>query len=316
MRDKIKVGISACLLGEKVRYDGGHKLDGFLRDTLGQFVEWVPVCPEVECGLTVPREAMRLVGEINNPRLVTQKTKIDYTQKMSAWAKNRVKELAKNDMCGFVFKTRSPSSGMQNVKVYNDKGFAVNKGVGIFAQIFMDAFPFMPVEDEGRLHDPLLRENFIERIFVFKRWQDLIADNQTIKGLIDFHSDHKLLIMSHSTKTLSALGKIVADSKKYPKEKLFFEYMQTMLSGLKLQASGKKHTNVLQHILGYFKKDLDPDEKKEALAIIEDYHKGYVPLIVPIVLMQHYIRKYDKAYLKRQYYLHPHPVELVLRNHV
>lgn len=316
MRDKIKVGISACLLGEKVRYDGGHKLDGFLRDTLGQFVEWVPVCPEVECGLTIPREAMRLVCEIDNPRLVTQKTGIDYTLKMSIWAKNRVKELAKNDLCGFVFKTRSPSSGMQNVKVYNDKGFAVNKGVGIFARIFMDAFPFMPVEDEGRLHDLSLRENFIVRLFVFKRWQELIANNKTIKGLIDFHSDHKLLIMSHSTKTLSALGKIVADSKKYPKEKLFFEYMQTMLSGLKLQASVKKHTNVLQHILGYFKKDLDLDEKKEALAIIEEYHKGYVPLIVPIVLMQHYIRKYDKAYLKRQYYLHPHPVELVLRNHV
>ncbi|MBU1043094.1 MAG: DUF523 and DUF1722 domain-containing protein [Candidatus Omnitrophica bacterium] len=316
MADKIKVGISACLLGEKVRYDGGHKLDRFLRDTLGKFVEWVPVCPEVECGLTIPREAMRLVGEINNPRLLTQKTGIDHTQKMSAWAQKKVKELAAMNLSGFVFKAKSPSSGMQNVKVYNDKGFAVNKGVGVFARIFRQTFPFMPVEEEGRLHDPELRENFIEKLFVFQRWQELIANKKTSKGLIDFHSDHKLLLMAHSSKVLSALGKIVANAKEYKKEKLFDAYMQTMLAGLSLLPTVNKNTNVLEHILGYFKQDLSSEEKQEAVEVIENYHKGYVPLIVPIVLLQHYVRKYNKAYLKRQYYLHPHPIELILRNHV
>ncbi len=316
MADKIKVGISTCLLGENVRYDGGHKLDRFLRDTLGQFVEWVPVCPEVECGLSVPREAMRLVGSIDNPRLVTQKTGIDYTRKMVSWAEGRVGELARLDLCGFVFKTGSPSSGMQSVKLYNEKGFAAKKGVGMFAKVFMRAFPLMPVEDDGRLHDPALRENFIERLFVYKRWQDLLKVSKTIKGLVEFHTDHKLLIMAHSPKTLSLLGKIVAKAKDYTKEDLFKDYGETLLTGLKAQASVKKNTNVLQHILGHFRKELSGDEKKEALEVIEDYHKGYVPLMVPIVLLQHYVRKYDKEYLKRQYYLNPHPVELMLRNHV
>ncbi len=316
MLEKVKVGISKCLLGENVRYDGGHKLDRFLRDTLGQFVEWVPVCPEVECGLSTPREAMRLVGDVNSPRLLTQKTGIDHTQRMVSWAQKRVRELAEQELCGFVFKTDSPSSGMRSVKVYNEKGYAEKKGIGMFARIFMETFPYMPVEDEGRLHDPGLREKFIERLFVFKRWQDMLKKNKTVNGLIEFHSDHKLLIMSHCSKTLSALGKIVASAKKIDQDNLFREYMEKLLSGLKLNTSVKKNTNVLQHILGYFKKDLSADEKQEALEVIGDYHKGYIPLIVPVVLLQHYVCKYDKGYLKRQYYLNPHPIELMLRNHV
>jgi len=314
--NKLKVGISKCLLGENVRYDGGHKLDRFLRDTLGQFVEWVPVCPEVECGLSVPREAMRLVGDLDNPRLLTQKTVIDHTERMQSWAKKRVKALAEEGLCGYIFKIGSPSSGMRDIKVYNEKGYAVKKGVGLFARIFMDTFPLMPVEDDGRLHDPALREKFIERIFVFQRWQELFKNNRTVAGLVEFHAQHKLLIMAHSHKAVSVLGSMVAHAKGQDKDVLFNEYIATLLDCLKLNSTVRKNTNVLQHIMGYFKKHLTHDEKQEALEVIEQYHKGYVPLIVPITLLQHYVRKYEIGYLKQQHYLHPHPNELMLRNHV
>ncbi len=316
MTDKIRLGISSCLLGEQVRYDRGHKLDHFLTDTLGRFVEWVPVCPEVEYGLPVPREAMRLVGLPENPRLVTRKTGIDHTEGMKKWARKRLAELEKKDLCGFVFKSRSPSSGMTGVKVYSDSGMPSKKGRGIFAREFMDQFPLMPVEDDGRMHDPKLRENFIERIFVYKRWKDLLANGRAAKDLVSFHTDHKYLIMAHSPKHLSQLGKIVAHTKSYKRSELFHAYFGSMMKGLRMEATVKKNVNVLTHMLGYFKEVLTPDEKKELLEIIDNYHKGLVPLIVPVTLIQHYVRKYEEPYLKRQYYLHPHPMELMLRNHV
>jgi uncharacterized protein YbbK (DUF523 family) len=175
VEQKIQIGISSCLLGEMVRYDGGHKLDHYLKDTLGQFVTWMPVCPEVESGLTVPREAMRLVGNPESPRLVTIRSGINYTDRMLTWAKNRLYELEAQDLCGFIFKSRSPSSGMRGVKVYTNEGMSTNqKGIGIFAKAFIDYFPLIPVEDDGRLHDPKLRENFIERVFVYHRWKNFL----------------------------------------------------------------------------------------------------------------------------------------------
>lgn len=173
--EKIKLGISTCLLGENVRYDGGHKLDQFLMNTLGQYVEYIPVCPEVECGLGVPRESMHLEGDPDSPRLVTTRTKQDMTDRMVQWARKRVVELEKEDLCGFIFKSNSPSSGMERVRVYNEKGMPVKKGIGIFAGIFMDRFPLLPAEEEGRLHDPELRENFVERIFTLKQWREVLA---------------------------------------------------------------------------------------------------------------------------------------------
>jgi uncharacterized protein YbgA (DUF1722 family)/uncharacterized protein YbbK (DUF523 family) len=316
MEDKIRLGISSCLLGEKVRYDGGHKLDHYLKDTLGQFVEWTPVCPEVECGLTVPREAMHLAGTTETPRLVTRKTGTDYTGLMQQWAEGRIEELEKEDLCGFIFKSRSPSSGMRGVKVYNPSGIPSTSGVGIFARAYMEHFPLMPVEDDGRLNDPYLRENFIERIFVFKRWKGLVRKGGRIRDLVDFHSDHKLLILSHSPRHYSALGRLVANAKDYQMESLQSDYLKILMEGLKLLATVKKNTNVLHHMMGYFKKQLQHDEKKEMIEVIEEYHRGLVPLVVPIVLVRHYARKYDEPYLKRQYYLNPHPVELMLRNHV
>ncbi|MBA4371724.1 MAG: DUF1722 domain-containing protein [Thermodesulfovibrio sp.] len=324
METAIKVGISACLLGEKVRYDGGHKLDHFLKDTLGQFVEWIPVCPEVECGLPVPREAMRLTGDPDRPRLVTVRTGIDHTDRMKRWAEDRLIKLCQEDLCGFIFKSRSPSSGMRGVKVYGISGdvsggaagIPSRAGVGLFAEAFMKHFRMMPVEDEGRLNDPSLRENFIERIFIFKRWKSFLQYDGSLKGLVDFHADHKLSILSHSTRHYTDLGRLVAHAREYKTDILHEKYLVLLMEGLKLLATSRKNTNVLQHMMGYFKKQLTPPEKNELMEVIGDYHNGLLPLIVPIVLIRHYVQKYDEPYLKRQYYLHPHPTELSLRNHV
>lgn len=315
MREKIRLGISSCLLGNRVRYDGQHKLDHFLVDVLGQYVEWVPVCPEVECGLPVPREAMRLVGDPEHPRLVTIKTRTDHTDRMLQWASRRARELDREDLCGFVFKSRSPSSGMKSVKVYNDDGMPSQTGVGLFAKAFMDRFPLLPVEDEGRLNDALLRENFIERIFAFHRWKTFRNGDGSLKGLIRFHTEHKLLLMAHSPKHYQLLGKLVADTKSLPKNALLDEYSWLFFEGLAMLATNRKHTNVLQHMMGYFRKRLSSDEKAELGDIIKAYHAGMVPLIVPVTLINHYVRKYDEPYLKQQVYLNPHPYELKLRNH-
>jgi uncharacterized protein YbgA (DUF1722 family)/uncharacterized protein YbbK (DUF523 family) len=315
---KIRLGISACLLGQEVRFDGGHQLDRFITDTLGQYVEFVPVCPEVECGLGIPREAMRLVGDPDAPRLMTVRTKVDHTERMVSWANKRVRELELEGLCGFIFKSKSPSSGMERVRVYSEppQGSPVSKGVGMFARVFMEHFPLLPVEEEGRLHDPVLRENFIERIFVFQRWRELLAVKTGLGGLVTFHTRHKLLIFAHSTEHYRELGKLVARGKELPAPELYKRYQSGLMEALRLKATAKKNTNVLHHLMGYFKRDLAADEKHELLEIIDNYHQGFVPLVVPVTLINHYVRKYHQPYLQEQLYLHPHPVELQLRNHV
>jgi uncharacterized protein YbgA (DUF1722 family)/uncharacterized protein YbbK (DUF523 family) len=315
---KIRLGISACLLGQEVRFDGGHQLDRFITATLGRYVEFVPVCPEVECGLGVPREAMRLVGDPEAPRLMTVRTKIDHTERMVTWAQKRVQELEPEDLCGFIFKSKSPSSGMERVRVYSEppQGAPVIKGVGMFARIFMGHFPLLPVEDEGRLHDPVLRENFIERLFVFQRWRELLAAKTGLGGLVAFHTRHKLLILAHSPEHYRELGKLVAAAKELPAAALYGRYQSRLMEALRLKATPKKNTNVLHHLMGYFKKELTAEEKQELLEIIDNYHQGYVPLVVPVTLINHYVRKYHQPYLTEQVYLHPHPAELQLRNHV
>ncbi len=312
---RIKLGISRCLLGEKVRYDGGHKQDHFLTDTLGPYVEWVGVCPEVECGLPVPREAMRLVGDSDSPRLKTIQTNIDHTDRMLSWAEKRLSNLAHGQLCGFVFKSKSPSSGLERVKVYASSGMPSYKGTGLFARAFMDRFPLIPVEDEGRLHDPSLRENFMERVFIYHRWQTLVAGDTSLKGLIDFHTDHKLLLLAHSPKHYTALGRLVATAKD-SLEEIHDDYARLLMEAVRFIATPRKNTNVLMHMAGYFKKNLSSDEKAELTEVISQYHRGLVPLIVPITLLQHYVRKYGETYLSRQRYLNPHPMELMLRNHV
>lgn len=315
MNEKIKLGVSACLLGQEVRFDGGHKRDRFITDILSQYVEYVPVCPEVEYGLGIPRETLRLVGDPASPRLVTTKTHRDHTDGMSQYAHKRALELKNENLCGFIFKSKSPSSGMERVKVYSDKGIPINKGVGIFAGVFMAHFPLIPVEEEGRLHDPKLRENFIECIFTLKRWREALVGQRPLKTLVDFHTRHKLLIMSHSPKHYRSMGKLVAAGKQYPLGELFATYETLLMEAMKLKTTIKKNINVQQHIMGYFKRQLSSDEKQEMLEIMGNYRDENVPLIVPITLLNHYVRKYGEPYLSRQFYLNPHPIELHLRNH-
>jgi len=314
--ERIKLGISACLLGHKVRFDAGHKLDPFIKDTLGQYVEFIPVCPEVECGLGVPREAMRLVRAEDFIRLQTIKTKIDHTERMLTWAQEKLRLLEKEDLCGFIFKSRSPSCGMERVKVYSHDGVPSKIGRGIFAKAFMEHFPLVPTEEEGRLFDPGLRENFIERIFTLKRWRDTKGKAFTLKRLVEFHTQHKLLIFSHSEKHLREMGRLVAQGNLLSIEDLIEHYEKLLMDALRLKATKKKHYNVMLHIMGYFKKLISPDEKQELLEVLAHYLKGYVPLIVPITLLNHYVRKYKEPYLQQQVYLNPHPVSLQLRNHV
>jgi uncharacterized protein YbgA (DUF1722 family)/uncharacterized protein YbbK (DUF523 family) len=316
MEKKIRLGVSACLLGEKVRFDGGHKLDRFLTETLGQYVDYIPVCPEVECGMTVPRESMHLEGDPESPRLVTTKTKIDKTRQMLDWARARVGQLESEDLSGFIFKSDSPSSGMERVKVYDEHGMPAKKGIGLFARAFMDHFPLLPVEEEGRLHDPALRENFVERVFALARWREAMEKKRSGGGLVEFHTKHKLLILAHSTEDYRELGRLVARVKQVPLSGLLEEYQKRLLEALKRKATPRKHANVLMHILGYFKDQLSAEEKAELLEIIELHRKEVLPLIVPVTLINHYVRKYRQPYLAGQYYLNPHPIELQLRNHV
>jgi uncharacterized protein YbgA (DUF1722 family) len=259
---------------------------------------------------------MHLEGNPDSPHLVTIRTKQDMTDRMVRWANKRVLELEKEDLCGFIFKSNSPSSGMERVRVYNENRMSVKKGVGIFARIFMDHFRLLPVEDEGRLHNPGLRENFIERIFTLKRWREIIGKKESRRDIMDFHTKHKLLILAHSPTHYQTMGKLVAQAKGFSLKELYQRYRILLMESLELKTTQKKNSNVLHHMMGYFKKQLSSDEKRELLEVIDFYRKGYIPLIVPVTLINHYVRKYDQPYLKQQIYLNPHPLELQLRNHV
>ncbi len=315
MGGSIAVGVSACLLGEKVRYDGGHKHDRYITDTLGRFFSFVPVCPEVESGMGIPREAMRLEGEPAAPRLMTRVTRIDRTGQMLSFCRAKVSELEKEDLCGFIFKKGSPSSGLFRVKVYQDDGPA-RTGSGLFAAAVTRHFPLLPVEEEGRLNDPDIRENFIERVFSYRRWMDFLLDRPDPGRLVHFHTSHKLLIMAHSPARYREMGTLVANAGGMKRQELFQTYEKRFMSALISHATVKKNSNVLMHIMGYFKKELSHAEKAELLGVIGQYHDRLVPLIVPLTLLKHYVNKYDQQYLKQQVYLSPHPAELMLRNHV
>lgn len=316
MTEKIKIGISSCLLGNNVRWNGGHQRDRYLTDTLGQYVEWVPVCPEVEVGLGIPRETLRLVGDPEKPRLVTTKTGVDHTAGMKKWARQRLGKLAKENLCGFIFKSDSPSSGMVRVKVYSEKGMPQKKGVGIFARAFMDRFPLIPVEEDGRLRNPSIRENFIDQVFTLKRWRETRRRRSCVGNVVDFHSRNKLVLMAHSPKHMKQMGALAARGKKMGCSMLYGSYEKLLLDALRLKSTVKKNYNVLQHVMGYFRKQLTPDEKQELLEVMGHYKQSLVPLVVPLTLFRHYVRKYDQPYLREQTWLNPHPVDLKLHNHV
>jgi uncharacterized protein YbgA (DUF1722 family)/uncharacterized protein YbbK (DUF523 family) len=311
---RIRIGISSCLLGVEVRYDGGHKEDRYITGTLGRHFEWVAVCPEFEAGLGVPREAMRLEGGAAAPRLLTIRTRIDHTRAMETFARRRVRELAALDLDGFIFKQDSPSCGMERVRVYGGGGgMPVGRGAGLFARAFIERFPLVPVEEEGRLGDPSLRENFIERVFCHWRWRRLVRAGFTRGRLVAFHTAHKLVLLAHSPRHYQELGRLVAGAAAMRLSELAVRYGELFTEALKVKSTRRKHTNVLMHMAGYFKAQLAREERAEISGVIEDYHRGLVPLIVPITLIRHHLRKLDVSYLREQVYLNPHPKELMLR---
>jgi uncharacterized protein YbgA (DUF1722 family)/uncharacterized protein YbbK (DUF523 family) len=312
----LRLGISRCLLGEEVRFDGGHRRDAFLTEVLGRYVEWVPVCPEVEAGLGTPREAMRLVGNPQSPRLVTIERRIDHTRALETMTTNRIEGLKNLDLSGYVFKKSSPSCGIARVRLYNEHGVPSRKGVGLFARAFIEQFPLIPVEEEGRLCEPTLRENFIERVFCYRRWQDLVQSGVTRQALTQFHTIHKYLLLAHSPQQYEVLGRLIGQAHQHRPKELANRYGELFMNTLAVKATVHKHVNVLQHILGYFKERLGAHEKAELLSVIGDYHHGLTPLLVPLTLIKHYVQSFDVSYIRDQVYLNPHSKELMLRNHV
>jgi uncharacterized protein YbgA (DUF1722 family)/uncharacterized protein YbbK (DUF523 family) len=312
----IRIGISSCLLGEKVRFDSGHKRDPFIVDTLGQFFHWVPVCPEMEIGLGTPRETLRLVGEPEAPRLVATRSQSDHTATMRRYATERLAALAELGLHGYILKKDSPSCGMEHVRVYAENGAAQRNGRGLFAQALMQRFPLLPVEEEGRLHDMRLRENFIERVFAYHRWQAFVASRPAPKDVVQFHTRHKMTLMAHSRKHYQQLGQLVAQAGKHAMPDLLRDYGTMLMEGLAVKATPKKHANVLSHLQGHLKKHLDAADKEELVACIENYRQGLVPLIVPLTLLQHHFRRHPAPWVLEQTYLQPYPAELMLRNHV
>jgi uncharacterized protein YbgA (DUF1722 family)/uncharacterized protein YbbK (DUF523 family) len=312
----LRLGISRCLLGDEVRFDGGHKRDTFLTDVFGRYVEWVPVCPEVEAGLSTPREAMRLLGNPQHPRLVTIKSGIDHTDALETMTKKRIEELSELDLSGYVFKKDSPSCGVERVRIYNEHGMPGRNGIGLFARGFIQRFPLIPVEEEGRLCDAPLRENFIERVFCYRRYQDLLQSGVTRQAVVRFHTIHKYLLLAHSQQHYELLGRLVGRTGQYRPKELAARYGELFMKALAVKATVRKHVNVMQHILGYFKERLKSQEKVELLGVIGDYHRGLTPLIVPLTLIKHYVHLFHVGYILDQVYLNPHPKELMLRNHV
>lgn len=312
----IRIGVSACLLGQPVRFDGGHKHDPFLTGLLGRFVEWVPVCPEDEAGFGTPRESMRLVRAGGEVSLVTVRSKVDLTRRMTAFARTRAAALAREELCGFVFKKDSPTCGLLRVKVYDPHGSPARTGQGLFAGAIVDACPDLPVEEEGRLSDPRLRDAFVERVFAYARLRALFNSRWTVASLVAFHSAEKLIVMAHHPAAYRSLGRLVADARSLDRADLERRYRSEFMAALGHLATPGRHANVLQHMAGYLKRQLDPASKAELHAAIDEYRRGLLPLIVPVTLLRHHVRVHEVAYLAGQHYLQPHPRELMLRNHV
>lgn len=312
----LRIGISSCLLGEEVRFDGGHKRDAFLVDVLGRQVEWVPVCPEVEVGMGTPREPLRLVRVDGDVRIITTRTNVDHTDAINAWAKRRTDALAHEDLDGFVLKKDSPSCGMERVKVYGGSGMAARDGRGLFAAVLLARFPLLPVEEEGRLCDARLRENFIERVFAYRCLKALFSGRWTHGALVAFHTAHKMALLAHSTTAYQELGRLVEGGAKPPRAELRAAYEAQFMQTLSIPATAKRHTNVLMHMAGHVKRHLDPASRGELAECIDEYRRGLVPLVVPMTLLRHYVRLHRVEYLAGQTYLEPHPRELMLRNHV
>jgi len=316
----VRIGVSSCLLGERVRHDGGHKRDAYLVETLGQLVEWVPVCPEAEVGLGTPREPIRLVrdaGRHDGVRLVSR-SGVRLTGRMRRFARDRLRALAKADLSGYILKKDSPSCGMERVKVWTgeDSRSSERNGRGIFAAELLRQYPNLPVEEEGRLHDPALRENFFERVFAYRRLRSLFSSRWNVGALVQWHTAQKLALMAHSPVRYRELGRLVAEAREIPRAELGRRYEDEFMTAVRTRATRARHTNALMHAMGHFKRRIDEASRDELLAVLEDYRRGLVPRIVPLTLVRHHARRLEVDYLLGQTYLNPHPKELALLNHV
>ena len=317
MQAIIKIGVSSCLLGEKVRWNGDHKQDRYVREILGNYFEYVPVCPEMEVGMGVPRETVALYGTLEEPKMISKKSKIDWTERMNRYLKDRINQLTRDELSGYIFKSKSPSCGIARVPVFSETDRSkARHGAGMFANAFIKKFPLVPIEDEGRLNDAKIRDNFIVRIFSFNRLQKLFNKDFSQGALVAFHTRHKFLLLAHSRSHYTALGKLVANAKSLKPKEIKAEYSRLFMEALTYKSTPKKNTDVLLHMMGFLKKVLMKGEKEDILTTIEDYRKELLPLIVPVTLIRHQVKKYKVEYLLDQIYLNPHPKELMLRNHV
>jgi uncharacterized protein YbgA (DUF1722 family)/uncharacterized protein YbbK (DUF523 family) len=310
--DKIPLGISSCLLGQPVRYDGGHKRDSYITGTLAHYFELIPFCPEVAIGMGTPRPTIQLVKSGVEIRSVGVKNAdIDVTEALRGYADQQ--KQAHDRLCGYILKKDSPSCGMERVKVYSNNQ-PQKIGIGIYAETMMRNNSILPVEEEGRLGDPQLRENFIQRVYVLHRWKQLVAEGLSPSQLTRFHARHKLIIMSHDS--YIELGQSLANVTKANVADVAQTYIAQLMQTLKKVASRKSHVNVLQHIQGYLKKELEADDKAELCELIERYRQGEVPLIVPLTLLKHHFRKNTDPYIEDSYYMSPYPQELQLINSI
>lgn len=307
---KIPVGISSCLLGERVRYDGGHKNDSYVRSTLGEYFEFNPFCPEVAIGLGVPRKPIRLTKTVEGI-ISCVSLDDDHTDALQDCANQQ--SLMHQQLCGYILKKNSPSCGMERVKVWNE-GNVQNIGVGIYAKQLMTNYPFLPVEEEGRLGDAVLRENFIQRVFVLHRWIELKKSNLSVSKLIEFHARHKLILLSRGRVGYTELGRMIAGLKPGTLQADSERYIVLLMSALKLKTTRKNQVNVLQHIQGYLKSSLDKQDKQELVELIDSYRKAHVPLIVPITLLNHFFKRHPNDYIEKSWYMNPYPSELSLQN--
>ena len=315
MTMRIQIGVSACLLGEEVRFDGGHKQNSYVKNTLSDYFHFVSYCPEMATGLGVPRPTIRLVSRAGTVHLVDSKDdSIDHTERMVETSQQYCADMP--PISAYILKARSPSCGMERVNLFNDNNMPEKTGVGIFARELMAQFPNLPVEEEGRLNDSRLRENFIERVFTYHRWQQMLGNGLTAASLMEFHKVHKFILLAHDEATYRKLGPMVANAGKQDLAVLAQDYIAQVMTALKKLATPKKHMNVLQHVMGYLKNSISAEDKQELLDILDRYRCGQVPLIVPLTLLNHFLRRHPDAYISEQLYMNPYPDELMLRNHV
>ncbi len=313
----MKIGISSCLLGNMCRYDGGHSKDGFIVKELGKYFDFVPYCPE-KMIFTTPREAIRLTKKDGIVKVKTSTTNKDVTQEVEDISNQLANEIQENEICGFIFKSKSPTCGMERVKLYpeNKSGQSENTGIGIFAGKVKDKFPLLPAEEEGRLNDAWLRENFLMQIFAYKHIFEFLKTNPSAKELVEFHTSYKYLIYAKSHEAYKELGRIVANHEKKDIKLVLEEYKHSFLNAIYQKGTISNTYNIILHIYGYFKKLITKEEKEELLEAFEEFKNEIIPLIAIIKLLNLYTKRFDIEYLKTQKFLNPYPKELALRSTV